>query len=273
MNSVTPLDGGRLRRRLAIGELTIGTFIGLGTPVSAEVAAASGVDWIVLDLEHGGVTEDQIGLTAVATGAYGVATIVRVETAARIRIGRALDAGAAGVMLPRLDTVDQITEALRHLKYPPLGDRGVATYNRASRWGRDVDALTRSASEVLGIIQIESVSSLRVVDSIAAIDGVDVLFVGPLDLSFDLGVPRQFASPAFREATENVVDAAEKNGKVAGILAADAAAACDYRDRGFRFVAVASDSTLLAAGVASAVDEIDAGHRAVVRSPKDHEEE
>jgi 4-hydroxy-2-oxoheptanedioate aldolase len=271
MSSITPLDGGRLRGRLANGELTIGTFVGLGTPVSAEVAAASGVDWIVLDLEHGGVTEDQIGPTAVATGAYGVATIVRVETAARIRIGRALDAGAAGVMLPRLDTVDQITEAMRHLKYPPLGDRGVATYNRASRWGRDVDALTRSASEVLGIVQIESVSSLRAVDSIAAID--DVLFIGPLDLSFDLGVPRQFASPAFREATEDVVNAARKNGKVAGILAADAAAACDYRDRGFRFVAVASDSTLLAAAVASAVDEIDAGHRVVVRPPRDHEVE
>lgn len=252
-----PLDHGRLRSRLAAGELTVGTFVGLGTPTSAEVAAASGLDWVVLDLEHGGASEDQIGVTAVATGAYGAATIVRVETAARIRIGRALDAGAAGVMLPRLNSVEEIHEALEHLKYPPLGDRGVATYNRASRWGRDRDALTRPATEILGVVQIESAASVAAVDEIAALDGADVLFIGPLDLSFDLGVPRQFAAPIFLEAVDHVLSAAERHGKAAGILAVDGRAALDWRDRGFRFLAIGSDSTLLAAAVASGVSDVD----------------
>ena len=221
----SPLDHGRLRGRVAAGELTVGTFVGLGTPTSAEVVAASGVDWVVLDLEHGGVSEDQIGVTAVATGAYGAATIVRVETAARIRIGRALDAGAAGVMLPRLDSVADIRDALTHLRYPPHGDRGVATYNRASRWGGDPDALTRSATEVLGVVQIESVLAVEAVEQIAALDGVDVLFIGPLDLSFALGVPRGFRSPEFLSAAERVRAAAERHGKAAGILAADGPAA------------------------------------------------
>lgn len=253
----SPLDGGILRNRVRSGELTIGTFIGLGTPTSAEVVAASGVDWIVLDLEHGGASEEQIGATAVATGAYGAATIVRVETAARIRIGRALDAGAAGVMLPRLNTVAEINTALQHLRYPPLGDRGVATYNRSARWGGDADALARSASEILGIVQIESAAAVAAADEIAAIDGVDVLFIGPLDLSFDLGVPRQFAAQVFLDAADRVLAAAQRHGKAAGILATDGRAARDWRDRGFHFLAVGSDSTLLAAAVASSMADID----------------
>jgi 2-dehydro-3-deoxyglucarate aldolase/4-hydroxy-2-oxoheptanedioate aldolase len=260
LSATTPLDRGRLRSRLAQGEFTVGTFIGLGTPTSAEIAAASGVDWVLLDLEHGGGGEDQVGQSAVATGGYGVPTLVRVETAARIRIGRALDAGAAGVMMPRLDTIEEIHEAVRHLRYPPLGDRGVATYNRAARWGGDTEAIARSATEVLGIVQIESARALEAVDEIAAIDGVDVLFIGPLDLSFDLGVPRDFASAIFREATEAVVNAAEKHGKAAGILAVNRSAAKDYRNRGFRFMAVGSDSTLLSAAVAAAVADIYGGH-------------
>jgi 4-hydroxy-2-oxoheptanedioate aldolase len=254
----TPLDRGRLRGRVAAGELTVGTFVGLGTPTSAEVAAANGVDWVVLDLEHGGGSEDQIGATAVATGAYGAATVVRVETAARIRIGRALDAGAAGVMLPRLDSVEDIRRALGHLRHAPHGDRGVATYNRAARWGGDPDALARSATEILGVVQIESVQAVEAAEQIAALDGADVLFIGPLDLSFDLGVPRDLRSPEFLSAADRVLAAAQRQGKAAGILAADGPSACFWRDRGFRFLAVGSDSTLLAAGARAAVDQIHA---------------
>jgi 4-hydroxy-2-oxoheptanedioate aldolase len=253
LSLTTPLDQGRLRDRLASGKSTIGTFIGLASPMSAEVAAASGLDWVLLDLEHGGGSEDQLGVTAVATGAYGVPTLVRVETAARIRIGRALDAGAAGVMLPRLDTVDQIREAVSHLRYPPQGDRGVATYNRAARWGRDPEAITRANDSVLGIVQIESALSLVAVDMIAAIDGVDVLFIGPLDLSFDLGVPRDFSSATFKDAVVRVAEAAKREGKAAGILASDVAMARAYREKGYRFIAIGSDSTLLATAVANLV--------------------
>lgn len=238
--------------------MTVGTFVGLGTPTSAEVAAASGVDWVVLDLEHGGGSEDQIGATAVATGAYGAGTIVRVETAERIRIGRALDAGAAGVMLPRLDSVADVRQALEHFRYPPNGDRGVATYNRASRWGGDPEALARAVTEILGVVQIESVPAVEAVEQIAALDGADVLFVGPLDLSYALGAPRDFRTPEFLSASDRVLAAAQHHGKVAGILAADGPGACYWRDRGFRFLAVGSDSTLLAAGARSAVDQLHA---------------
>src|SRR5919108_1782541 len=129
--NASPLNHGALAAAVRSGIPTLGTFIGAASPLTAEVCAAAGVDWILLDLEHGGGGEEQIRDVVPAAGSYGVPTVVRVESAARIRMGRVLDSGAAGIMLPRLNTVDEVAEAVRHLRYPPAGDRGVATYNRS----------------------------------------------------------------------------------------------------------------------------------------------
>jgi len=145
------LDGGRLRTRVLAGEAMLGTFIGTASPVTAEVCAAAGFDWLLLDLEHGADGEEQIRATVLVGGAYGVPTVVRVESDARIRIGRVLDSGAAGVMLARLDTADQVRAAVAHLYNPPRGDRGVATCNRTCRFGLDPGALDRANDEIVGI--------------------------------------------------------------------------------------------------------------------------
>jgi len=247
----SPLDRGRLRARLAAGQATLGTFVGAASPVTAEACAAAGVDWLVLDLEHGSGGEEQVRDVVPAAGGYGVPTVVRVESAARIRIGRVLDLGAAGVMLPRMDTAGEVAEAVRHLRYPPDGDRGVATYNRACRFALDPGALARAASEVLGVVQIESASAVDQVEQIAALDGVDVLFVGPQDLSHNLGVPFQLQAPAYLTALERVRGAAERHGKACGLLVGDGAAAAARHAEGWRFVAIGSDATLLAATVAA----------------------
>jgi 4-hydroxy-2-oxoheptanedioate aldolase len=247
----SPLDRGRLRAALAAGRATLGTFVGAASTVTAEACAAAGVDWLVLDLEHGSGGEEQVRDVVPAAGAYGVPTVVRVESAARIRIGRVLDLGAAGVMLPRMDTAAEVAEAVRHLRYPPAGDRGVATYNRACRFALDPGALARAGDEVLGVVQIESASAVDQVEEIAAIAGVDVLFVGPQDLSFNLGVPSQLGSPTYLAALQRVRDAAERHGKNCGLLVGDGAAAAARHAEGWRFVAVGSDATLLAAAVAA----------------------
>ena len=184
-----------------------------------------------------------------AAGSYGVPTVVRVESAARIRMGRVLDSGAAGIMLPRMNTADEVAEAVRHLRYPPAGDRGVATYNRACRFGLDPGALDRANAEVLGVIQIESAAAVGNAEAIAALDGVDVLFVGPRDLSHDLGVPGDLAAPAFTEAIAHVLAAGRRHGKACGLLVADGAAAAPRLEQGWSFVGIGSDSTLLAAAV------------------------
>jgi 2-dehydro-3-deoxyglucarate aldolase/4-hydroxy-2-oxoheptanedioate aldolase len=249
-----PLDAGQLRRRLADGEVTVGTFVGLASSTAAEVCAASGADWVLIDLEHGSGGEDAVREGVLAAGSYGVPTIVRVESADRIRIGRVLDLGAAGIMVPRLETVEQAQASVRHMHYPPHGDRGVATYNRACRWGMDRRPLTEPAQETLGVIQIETLDALNSVEDIAAQDGVDVLFVGPLDLSYALGVPLQLDSSEFQEALYRVIAAAELHNKTAGILAVDGMGAAKYIRQGFRFVAIGSDSTIMAAAFRDAFE-------------------
>jgi 4-hydroxy-2-oxoheptanedioate aldolase len=246
----SPLDDGRLRARLAAGEAAIGTFVGAGSPVIAEVCAAAGLDWLLVDLEHGAGGEEQVRAVVPAAAAYGVPTVVRVESAARIRIGRALDLGAAGVMLPRLDAADEVAEAIRHLRYPPHGDRGVATYNRACRFGLDTGSLNRANGEVLGVVQIESAHAVKQADDIAALDGVDVLFVGPRDLSHDLGVPGDLRAPAYIDALDQVRTAARRHGKACGLLVPDGAAAADRLAEGWTLIAIGSDTALLAATVA-----------------------
>jgi 2-dehydro-3-deoxyglucarate aldolase/4-hydroxy-2-oxoheptanedioate aldolase len=245
------LDRGDLRRRLAGGEVTYGTFVGAATPITAEVCAAAGVDWVLLDLEHGAGGEEQARDVIPAAASYAVPTVVRVESDERIRAGRILDQGAAGIMFPRIDTVEQAAACVRHLRYPPAGDRGVATYNRMCRFGLDPAALERSDADVLGVVQIETRAALEAVEDIAALDGVDVLFVGPRDLSHALDVPGRTDAPAYLAALDRVLAAARENGKAAGSLVPDGAAARRMAQAGWQFLAIGSDTTLLAVAVST----------------------
>lgn len=248
-----PLNNGALARAVRSGDSTLGTFLGTASAVTAEVCAAAGFDWLLLDLEHGAGGEEQVRDVVPVAGAYGVPTVVRVETDARIRIGRVLDSGAAGVMLPRMDSARQVSQALTHLRFPPRGDRGVATYNRACRFGLDPGALDRADEEILVIVQIESLAAVAAADEIAALDGVDVLFIGPRDLSHDLGFPGDTTAPAFVEALETVLAAGNRHGRACGLLVNDGAAAAERLEQGWTFVAIGSDSTLLAAASRSAL--------------------
>jgi len=244
--AITPLNGGVLADAVRDGQPSLGTFIGMATPVSAEVCAASGFDWVLLDLEHGAGGEEQVRDVVPAAGSYGVPTVVRVEAAERIRIGRALDCGAAGIMLPRLNGAAEVGTVLTHLRYPPAGNRGVATYNRACQFGLDPAALDRADHETLCVVQIESTAAVADADAIAALDGVDVLFVGPRDLSHDLGVPGDTTAPTYVQALDTVLAAARRHGKAAGMLVPDGAAAASRLEQGWTFLALGSDSTLLA---------------------------
>ncbi len=173
--------------------------------------------------------------------------------------GHALDLGAAGVMFPGIESADQATQAMRHLRYPPDGDRGVATYNRAYGFGLHPERLQTANERVLGIVQIESRLAVDRVEEITKVPGVHVLFIGPRDLSHDLGVPGDTSSPAFQDALKRVLAAAEDAGLAAGILAPDAETARSYADRGLRFIGIGSDATLLALAGRRAVDCVRAG--------------
>jgi 2-keto-3-deoxy-L-rhamnonate aldolase RhmA len=257
MNSDRTADD--LRARILRREVLIGTFLNMGSPIAAEACALAGYDWLLADLEHGSGGEDALLGQLLAAAAHQVPVIVRVETADRIRAGRALDLGAAGVMFPRLDTAEQVRHALAHLRYPPDGDRGVATYNRACRFGRSPGELAKAGDRVTGIVQVESVSALDELEQIATTPGVDALFVGPRDLSHALGVPGQLDHPAFTSALSRVLDIGTRAGVATGLLAGTPDGAARYVEDGFTFVAVSSDSSTLAAAAAAAVSSLRSG--------------
>jgi 2-keto-3-deoxy-L-rhamnonate aldolase RhmA len=238
-----------LHARLHAGETLFGTFAGLGSAVATELLARAGFDWLIIDLEHGAGTEADLLANLHAVGTTATAALVRPQSAERLRIGRALDLGAHGIMVPRIDLPAEAAEAISFMRYPPDGRRGLALSTRGAGLGElshgDVRAINR---RILGIIQIESPSAVEHAAEIAAIDGADVLFVGPTDLSHSLGIPGRFDDPRYLDALARVVVAAEGAGKAAGILLRDAAALPRHRDLGFRFIGLGSDGAFIADG-------------------------
>lgn len=249
-----PLDRPTLRHRILSGEVLLGAWASLDSPISAEILARAGFDWVVVDLEHGAATEASLLAHLTAIEAGGAAAIVRPQSAERLRIGRALDLGAEGVVVPRLDTAEQAREAVTFLRYPPAGARGVALLTRGARLGTvghgDVAGLNEG---ILGIVQVESRGALEAVDEIAAIDGVDVLFVGPADLSHALGVPGRFDDPAYQAALRRVVEACRRHGKAAGILLYDHPAYAPHLELGFTFMGLGADVSMVAQGARAAL--------------------
>jgi 2-keto-3-deoxy-L-rhamnonate aldolase RhmA len=236
-----------LHPRLQAGETLFGAFVQLGSPLATEIVARAGFDWLIIDLEHGAGTETDLLSNLHAVSATPTAALVRPPSGERLRIGRALDLGAHGIMVPRVDLPAQAMEAVSFMRYPPDGTRGLALSTRGAGLTElghtEIQAIGR---RLLGIIQIESVSAVEHVEEIAAIDGVDVLFVGPTDLSHSLGIPGQLDHPDYLAALKRVVAAADSMGKVAGILLRDGSALAGHRALGFRFIGLGSDIAYIA---------------------------
>jgi 4-hydroxy-2-oxoheptanedioate aldolase len=241
-----------LRARLRAGETTYGVFLNLGSPLAAELCARAGADWLIIDLEHGAASEADLLEHLYAVSATDTAAIVRPASGERLRIGRALDYGADGIMVPRIDTAEQAREVISFLRWPPDGTRGLALLTRGAELGEVAHGSISALNQrVIGVIQVESPEAVANANEVAAIDGVDVLFVGPTDLSHSMGLPGQFDDPAFVGALRSVVAAADAHGKAAGILLRDASTLNDYRDLGFRFIGLGSDGAFVVDGMRS----------------------
>ena len=239
---------GDLRRRVLAGEPTMGAFVTFGAPMAAEILARIGFDWLIVDLEHGHATESELLSQLHAIQATPVAALVRVQSSERLRVGRALDLGADGLMIPRLETLDEVRDTLGAMRYPPDGFRGVALGTRGAGLGEvghpDVHRINE---RVLGVFQVESMRAVENARSIAALDGVDVLFVGPADLSHSMGIPGRITEPVFLDALDEVVAACRFHGKSAGILLRTADDVPETLVRGFSFVGIGSDWSFMAA--------------------------
>ena len=246
-----------LKRQIRSREPLLGTFLNLGSVMAAEACALAGFDFVVIDLEHGSGDESDLAAQLLAVDSHNVPAIIRVESSERIRAGRALDLGATGAMFPRLRSSDDVAQALRHLRYPPAGDRGVATYNRACGFGLHPENLETANDEVVGVVQIETAEAVQDVDAISRLEGVDCLFVGPRDLTHALGVPGQLDASEYREAIGRVAEAARIAGIAAGILVGDPEDARRHLARGFTFIAIGSDSTFVAQAARAAASSFE----------------
>jgi 4-hydroxy-2-oxoheptanedioate aldolase len=253
-------QGRSLRARVLAGEVTLGAFAMLGSPLSTELLGRAGFDWLMIDLEHGAGTEADLLANLLAARAAGTTGLVRPQSGERLRIGRALDMGADGIMVPRLDDPDDIREAVTFLRYPPDGVRGVALVTRGAGLGAVSHADVRALNEsIFGIFQIESGRAVENAATIAAIDGVDVLFVGPADLSHALGVPGRFDEPIYTESLVAVSQAAAAAGKAAGILLRQAADSPRYLELGYRFLGIGSDGAFVTDAARTALAEASPG--------------
>jgi 4-hydroxy-2-oxoheptanedioate aldolase len=239
-----------LKSRIRAGESLIGVFSDLASPLAAELTGIAGYDWAVIDLEHGAATESELLALLYAVASTPMTPIVRVQSAERLRVGRALDLGAAGIMLPQLGSADEVAAAVRFLRYPPVGSRGIALRTRGGGLGSLGHAdIARVVNErIVGVVQIETRGTVADADAIAAMDEVDVLFVGPADLSHNLGVPGRFDEPVFQDALRAVVDACQRHGKEAGILIYDAESFAGLHEQGFRFIGLGSEGSFVSAG-------------------------
>lgn len=248
-----------VRERALKFELLSGTFLNLGSSLTSEMAGAAGFDWVLLDVEHGAGDQDALKYQIQAVSATPAASIVRIEANDPPRFKRVLDLGASGVMVPYVSTVEEAEQAVASMRYPPRGIRGVAKLNRGSAFGVEFDEYFSRAHELLTtVVQIETPEAINNIDDIAAVDGVDVLFVGPLDLSVNLGITEQFDHSTFIEACNKVVAAAKKAGKAAGILLLNDGQVESTVEAGFTFIALGSDGGLVANGMRNLASALNA---------------
>ena len=239
-----------IRDRVLNRELLSGTWLNLGSSMTAEIAALAGFDWVVLDLEHGAGDHDSLVHQLQAVSGTPAAPIVRVAWNEAPRFKRVLDLGCAGVVVPYVTTPAEAEQAVAAMRYAPEGVRGTASLTRAAAFGREFDEYFATANEkLLTVVQIETEATLEHVDEIAAVDGVDVLFIGPLDLSVSMGIPRQLDHARFRAAVAKVNEAARGAGKAAGTLLGTPDQIEQAVADGFTFIGLSSDGSVVAEGM------------------------
>src|SRR5215472_7933767 len=216
------------RARLTAREPLYGAWSSIPSPISVRLLAAAGVDYVVVDLQHGGATEHDLpGLTS-AIRLAGAVPLARVRYAHPADIGRALDLGCAGVIVPNVESAEHAREAVGACRYPPAGYRSAG-------------GVMASPEQSFCVIMVESAAALAQIDTTLALDGVDGIYVGPRDLSYSLGCELDPDDPVLRPALERVWAACAKAGKPVGVHATDGATASLYRRNGCRLVNVASD--------------------------------
>jgi 4-hydroxy-2-oxoheptanedioate aldolase len=233
------------KRALAERRRQIGLWTSLGTGTSAEILSGAGFDWLLIDTEHSPTELPMVIDQLRAMEGSGVTPIVRPAWNDPVIIKRLLDTGVQTLLVPMVQSAEEARRAVAATRYPPAGMRGIAVVHRANRYGRVKDYHTRANAEMCVLVQLETRRALAELETIAAVEGVDGLFIGPSDLAGDLG---HLGNNRHPEAVAVFADAcarAQKAGKPIGILAPVEEDARRYLEMGFTYVAIGSDIGVL----------------------------
>ena len=243
------------RNRLRQGELLRGVLLNLPSAAVAEILAGAGFDWLFIDAEHGAIdTGDLVAILQAVE--RDLACVVRVPALSGGAIKRALDMGAAGIIVPQVDTAEQAAEVVRFARYAPQGDRGMGLA-RAHRYGFGLREYIAAANDAVAVIvQAEHARAVENIDRIAAVPGIDAIFLGPLDLSASLGHAGDFDHPRVVEAIEHVTRRCQAVGMPLGFFGVDARAVKPFIARGYTLICAGVDSLLLGQGARRLAEEL-----------------
>ncbi len=240
------------KERLKNGESLVGIFASLGSEIAAEVLGSSNIDYTLIDMEHAPNDLRNVVNQMQAIKATGGECLVRIPVLDHIYAKRLLDAGATTIMFPQINNINDAKNAVKSVKYPPIGIRGIAGATRANNFGREVNYVEIADEKICVICQIESLEACKNVKDIAATDGVDLLFVGPGDLSADMGLIKDRNAKEVKEMALKVLKNANECNKPCGIMVSNITEAKEMLQLGFEVIAVTTDLVLLR----NAIDEI-----------------
>jgi 2-keto-3-deoxy-L-rhamnonate aldolase RhmA len=243
----------RVKRLLKDGKYTCGSWVSLCSPIGAEVMGLVGFDWLLIDMEHGS-GDYQTLLTQLQGIAAAGETVpfVRVQWNDPVVIKRVLDLGAYGVMVPGIKSAEEARRAVAAIKYPPQGIRGLAG-NRGAQYGQDADYTRQANDEIMMILQIETKAAIDQIDAILDVPGIDVAFLGPNDLSGDMGHVGDWEHPEVQAAIRKLEDAANQRKIALGTISRNWEFAKAYLDKGYRFQSLLGDIPILMQGAKAAI--------------------
>ena len=236
------------KRALAAKRAQIGLWCSLSSNYAVEAVAGAGFDWLLLDMEHSPNDLTDVLSQLQAAAPYPTSTVVRLPWNDFVATKRMLDIGAQSVLFPYVQNAEEARQAVASTRYPPAGIRGVAGATRATRFGRIKDYAKHAHEEICVLVQVETKAALEHLESIADVEGVDGVFIGPADLHASLGYPGDVANPAVLPIIDDAIKRIRARGKAPGILYADEKLARRYLELGALFVAVGADVGLLARG-------------------------
>jgi 2-dehydro-3-deoxyglucarate aldolase/4-hydroxy-2-oxoheptanedioate aldolase len=249
----------RTKTRLRQGKTVLGAWLEeMRSPAVVQLWAAAGLDFLIVDMEHGAFNMETMADVVRMARLVEITPIVRVPDLAWERVGRILDAGAQGLMLPRVESAEQAREFVAYLKYPPAGRRGMASGmgNTDFQWVTTPEYIEHANQENLVIIQIENKEAVEHLDELTQVPGIDVFFIGPEDLSISMGYAGQPSAPAVQETISQVIRTTARTNIAPGIHTSDPQRIGPLHAQGVRFIAYASDIEFLYNGALQGVQAL-----------------